>query len=98
MHLRVTVDNDAYTVALWPLPLRRSVQLTSITDVVTRTVDPMTEYGGWGVKGKSADMLFSVGGVEAVSVVYRDGGEKKKLTVTSPRAEDLRETLHAVVS
>ena len=89
MQLRVRVDDRLYSVRLWPTPFKSQVPRREIRDVHTREVDPMRDYGGWGIKGKRHDLLYSLGGKQAVTVQYRRKGQTRKLTVTTERADEL---------
>ena len=89
MRVRIRVDNRRYRVRLWPTPLKSQVSRREIREVYAREVDPMRDYGGWGLKGKRSDLLYSLGGKQAVTVEYRRKGQTRKLTVTTERADDL---------
>ena len=89
MQLRVRVDDRLYIVRLWPTPFKSQVPRREIRDVYAREVDPMRDYGGWGLKGKRHDLLYSLGGKQAVTVEYRRKGQTRKLTVTTERADEL---------
>lgn len=89
MQLRVRVDNRHYTVRLWPTPFKSQVARREIREVYAREVDPMRDYGGWGLKGKRRDLLYSLGGKKAVTVEFRRKGQTRKLTVTTERADEL---------
>ena len=89
MQLRVRVDDRLYSVRLWPWPFKSQVRRREIKEVYAREVDPMRDYGGWGLKGKRPDLLYSLGGKQAVTVEYRRKGRTRKLTVTTERADEL---------
>ena len=89
MQLRVRVDDRHYTVRLWPTPFKSQVRRREIREVYAREVDPMRDYGGWGLKGKRRDLLYSLGGKKAVTVEFRRKGQTRKLTVTTERADEL---------
>ena len=89
IRVRVRVDSRHYSVRLWPTPFKSQVALREIKDAYVRKVDPMRDYGGWGLKGKRSDLLYSLGGKRAVTVEYRRKGRTRKLTVTTERADDL---------
>ena len=89
MQLRVRVDDRLYSVRLWPWPFKSQVPRRAIREVYTREVDPMRDYGGWGLKGKRPDLLYSLGGKRAVTIEYRRKGQTRKLTVTTERADEL---------
>ena len=89
MRVRIRVDNHHYTVRLWPTPFKSQVAKREIRDVYSREIDPMRNYGGWGVKGKRRDLLYSLGGRKAVTVEFRRKGQTRKLTVTTEQADEL---------
>ncbi len=89
MQLRVRVDDRHYTVRLWPTPFKSQVSRREIRKVYGREVDPMRDYGGWGLKGKRHDLLYSLGGKQAVTVEYRRKSQTRKLTVTTEQADEL---------
>ena len=89
IRVRVRVDSRHYSVRLWPTPFKSQVALREIKDAYVREVDPMRDYGGWGLKGKRSDLLYSLGGKRAVTVEYRRKRQTRKLTVTTERADDL---------
>ena len=89
MQLRVRVDDRLYSIRLWPWPFKSQVRRREIREVYAREVDPMRDYGGWGLKGKRRDLLYSLGGKKAVTVEFRRKGQTRKLTVTTERADEL---------
>ena len=75
MHAYVTVRQDSVRLGFWPI-FRRTIPLREIASVETMKIDPMRDYGGWGVKGKSRSekgMIFSAGGQYGLMVSTRDG-------------------------
>ena len=95
MQLRVRVRDRLYSVRLWPTPFKSQVPRRQISEAYSREVDPMRDYGGWGLKGKRSDLLYSLGGKQAVTVEYRRKGQTRKLTVTTERADELLAALSA---
>ena len=93
IRVRVRVDSRNYSVRLWPTPFKSQVALREIKDAYVREVNPMRDYGGWGLKGKRHDLLYSLGGKQAVTVEYRRKGQARKLTVTTERADELLSAL-----
>lgn len=49
---------------------------------------PITDYGGWGLKGNSKTKVFSILGDEGLLL---DIGEKKKIMIGTARGKELRE-------
>jgi hypothetical protein len=75
MHAYVTIRPDAVRMGFWPI-FRRTIPFSEIASVGTMKINPMRDYGGWGVKGKSRSekgMLFSAGGHHGLMITTRDG-------------------------
>ncbi len=89
MRVRIHVDDRLYSLRLWPFPFRSKVPRRAIRAAYTREVRPMKEYGGWGVRTRRRDILYSLGGTTAVTVEFRRKGQTRKLTVTTERADEL---------
>jgi len=93
MRVQIRVEPDSYTLKLWPFWIRTRVPIQSIHDVYVREVRPLKQYGGWGVRWKPQDILYSVGGTTAATVEYHHKGKDRKLTVTTSKAEKLVTTI-----
>ena len=95
MRVRIHVDDRLYSVRLWPFPFKSNVPRRSIKAAYRREVRPMKEYGGWGVRARRRDVLYSLGGRRAVTVEFRRKGQTRKLTVATERADELLAALSA---
>jgi len=52
-------------------------------------IDPLRDYGGWGIKGTRRDRLVGGGGTTALRITYtHESGEERKLTFLTDRAEE----------
>jgi hypothetical protein len=92
--VKVEVDDSGLSVRLWPfravrVPHRRIERVESVT------VDPLAEYGGWGIKGTADDQLFGMSGTAGVRVHYRDGEHARRLTILTSDTEALAVALGA---
>jgi hypothetical protein len=75
MHAYITIRPDEVRMGFWPI-FRRTIPFHEIASVETMKIDPMRDYGGWGIKGKSRSekgMLFSAGGQHGLMITARDG-------------------------
>ena len=95
LQLRIHLDGRLYSVRIWPTPFKSQVPRRQIRGAYSREVDPMRDYGGWGLKGKRANLLYSVGGKKAVTVEYCRKGQTHRVTVTTERADELLAALTA---
>ena len=89
MRVRIQVDDGFYSLQLWPFPFRSRVPREAITVAYMRQVRPLRQYGGWGVRTRRRDVLYSLGGTTAVTVEFHRNGSPRKLSVTTDRAEEL---------
>ena len=89
MRVRIHVGDHLYSLRLWPFPFRSNVPRRAIKAAYVREVRPLKEYGGWGVRAKRRDVLYSLGGTTAVTVEFRRKGQTRKLSVTTEQADEL---------
>ncbi len=95
MRVQIRVEPDSYNLKLWPFWIRTRVPIGSIRDAYVREVRPLRQYGGWGVRWKPCDVLYSLGGTTAATVEYHHKGKDRKLTVSTSRAEELVAAIQA---
>jgi len=98
LQLRIRIDDRTFYARAWPFkfgPFEKKISLDSISKVEQRTVDPMGDYGGWGIKGKKYDILYCVGGIHAVTIHYDNEGSQYKFSVTSPDPDALQEAIES---
>ena len=89
MRVRIHVDDRLYSLRLWPFPFRSRVPRRAIKAAYVREVRPSKQYGGWGVRARRRDVLYSLGGTTAVTVEFRRKGQTRKLSVTTEQADEL---------
>ncbi len=95
MRVRIRVDGHLFKLQLWPLPFKSKVPREAITQAYVREVRPLRQYGGWGVRTRRRDVLYSVGGTTAVTVEFHRNGTPRKLSVTTDRSDELLAALSA---
>jgi hypothetical protein len=96
MHAWITVRSDSVRMGFWPL-FRRTIPFREIESVDAVKIDPMRDYGGWGIKGTSRSergMLFSAGGHYGVMVMTRDG--RRYVATSREPMDDLVETIRGL--
>ena len=92
--IRLVIEVTADQVVIRYRPLtRRSIALADIEQATARTYNPVTEYGGWGLKGWSRrNIAYNVSGHQGVQLVLRDG---RRVMLGSQRAEELAQAIEA---
>ncbi|MCX6650973.1 MAG: DUF6141 family protein [Methanomassiliicoccales archaeon] len=87
MHLTITVS-DAVYIKLWPfMPRARMLSPRDIDSYQAMDYDPLSDYGGWGIKGTASDRAYNVSERRGVKFNLRDG---RKVMIGSQRAEQLK--------
>ena len=87
LDLDLRIDGDRITARAWPL---RStvIPIDQVLNTEVVQIDPMGDYGGWGLKGTNQDKLIGGGGTTALRITYlHRSGEERKLTFLTDRAD-----------
>lgn len=82
---QLIISNNKVLAQIWPFR-GVEVDIYKIISVQTIEIDPLCEYGGWGVKGSARDRLLGGRGVIALRVTYADDGNRT-LTFLTSKAE-----------
>lgn len=88
MAIVVKVTDESLSASLWPLS-KMVVGRPDIERVEKVVIDPLNDYGGWGIKGKKSDRLYGMSGISGVRVHHKDG----QLTLLVDDPDLLEETL-----
>lgn len=92
---RTVVSDADLTVtfgALLPL-YRRQFPLPKIAVAEAVTYSPLTDYGGWGIRGWGRNVALNARGNRGVRIVLQDGS---RVLVGSQRPEELAQALGAL--
>jgi len=85
--LILSIDGERIAARAWPF---RStvVFINQVLKSEVVTIDPLRDYGGWGLKGSRRDKLIGGGGTTALRITYlHESGEERKLTFLTERAD-----------
>ena len=91
--LVLRVDGERIAARAWPF---RStvVSINQVLKSEVVTIDPLRDYGGWGLKGNRRDRLIGGGGTTALRVTYlHKSGEERKLTFLTERADEAKQRI-----
>ncbi len=86
--LQLRIDSERVAARAWPF---RStiVSIDRVLNSEVVTIDPLRDYGGWGLKGTRRDKLIGGGGTTALRITYlHESGEERKLTFLTDRADE----------
>ncbi|GAB4156972.1 MAG: hypothetical protein Tsb0033_08270 [Winogradskyella sp.] len=96
--LSTRIDDKGIHYKFSPFHLKyRLLEWEEISEAYVRTYDPITEYGGWGLKGgalwkKSNGTAINVSGDIGIQLVLKNG---KKLLLGTQKQEDAKRILDA---
>lgn len=85
LRLTTVVDRGGIEVNLWPVR-RRHISLAEISSVAARDYNPITEYGGWGLRLGPKGWAYNVGGRRGVQLELSKGFP---VLIGSQRADEL---------
>lgn len=85
MGLITELRQDAVKVWLWPV-FWRTIRYDDIVEAEARRYNPITEYGGWGLRWGISGQAWNVSGRYGVQLVLRDG---RRVLIGSRDAEEL---------
>jgi hypothetical protein len=86
LKIRVEVTVGKVKVTFWPLE-SLVIEKDSIVHAEVVTIDPLRDFGGWGIKGTRANRLYALTGISAVRIKYSAKGEERLVTCTSKNSE-----------
>ncbi len=74
MYLRVTVSTRDVTIQFRPL-ITQVIPLNEIQTATARSYSPLTDFGGWGIRGLGQRRAYSISGSEGVTLQLTSGKE-----------------------
>ena len=84
--LQIEIDQDAVRLAFWPFT-RRTIPKADITHAAVRNSDPISEYGGWGLRLAPGNRrAYTVRGRSGVQLELVNG---QQIFIGSRRPEEL---------
>lgn len=94
MRLDTRIDATGIHYRYVPLLNRwRHWPWTEFRQAFLRTYSPLSDYGGWGIKGTPGDLVYNVWGEHGLQLVFQSGN---RLLLGTQRPEELRQTLQVL--
>lgn len=95
LKLDTEVHNDGLYVRLFPLHIQfKKFIPQDISEAYARKYKPITEYGGWGIKGTLKNTVYNTRGNEGVQLVFKNG---KKLLIGSQKSQELENAIKSIM-
>ena len=93
-HLDVAVTDSDLVFRFVPFHRKpRRIAGSEIAEAAKRVYDPLTEYGGWGIRWSGNGWAYNVSGDEGVQLVLRSG---KRILIGSQRSAELEAAIRQV--
>ncbi len=91
LRLETRIDQNGVSIKYFPfIRSWRKFPKTSIKTITVINYSPITDYGGWGLKGNKTTKAYSIIGDQGLLF---DVGEKKKIMIGTMKAKELEEFL-----
>lgn len=91
IRLETRIDEYAVKFRFFPFILSwRTFPKSQIRQIQIIKYSPLTDYGGWGLKGNRSTKAYSIIGDEGILL---DIGEKKKIMIGTQKGKELRSYL-----
>lgn len=88
MQLVTRINNEGIRVKFSPLGFsEKFFSWKEIEECYVRKYNPLTEYGGWGIKGSGRKKAYNVSGNLGIQIVTRD---KNKFLIGTMKPDDAR--------
>jgi len=85
MKMKTLVDDSGIYVKWWPFG-QMSIQWSELSSAEAREYNPISEYGGWGIRWGKSGKAYNVKGNKGVQLVLKSG---KRILIGSQRSEEL---------
>ena len=86
--LETRIDEKGINYRYFPFTKWRLIDKSQIRNATVETFSPLTDHGGWGIKGNKTTKAFTVIGDKGLSI---DLGEHKKILVGTQKPKELSE-------
>jgi hypothetical protein len=86
--LETRIDEKGIQYKYFPFVKWRLIEKRKIREAKVVSFSPMTDHGGWGIKGNKTTKAYTVIGDTGLSI---DVGEKKKILIGTQKPKELRD-------
>lgn len=91
MHLDTRINNEGVSVRMFPFAIKnKTYAWKDIRYAYIRAYHPISEYGGWGIRGISSDRALNVSGKTGLQLVMHNG---KRLLIGTREGEGIEKVL-----
>jgi len=91
LKLETRIDQNGVSFSYFPFVRTwRKYPREKIQSISVISYSPITDYGGWGLKGNKSTKAYSILGNQGILI---DTGEKKKILIGTSKVKELKEYL-----
>jgi hypothetical protein len=89
LRLETKISDEGIEVRMFPFAVKR-YSWDKISKCFVRTYSPLTEFGGWGIRGRSDNRALNVSGSEGLQLKFKDGNS---LLIGTQKGEEIKQAL-----
>lgn len=86
LKLTIRIDEKGITFRYFPFSSWKTISKSQVISAEVITFNPLSDYGGWGVKGNKTTKVYTVFGNSGLLI---DSGEKKKILIGTQKPKEL---------
>lgn len=86
LKLSTRIDEKGITFRYFPFSPWKTISKSQVISAEVITFNPLSDYGGWGVKGNKTTKVYTVFGNSGLLI---DSGEKKKILIGTQKPKEL---------
>lgn len=91
LRLEMSITQEGIQVRFFPFQRKKRIYTWNmIARAYIRTYQPITEYGGWGMRGIGNNRALNVSGKQGLQLVFTDG---RKLLIGSQKTHEIEQLL-----
>jgi hypothetical protein len=95
LKLETQVRIDGLYVRFFPIHISfKRFSPEDLSEAYARQYKPISEYGGWGIRGYGKNKAYNTRGNEGVQLVFNNG---KRLLIGSQNAQELEEAIQSIM-
>ncbi len=85
MYLKTVITNNDITIIYFPIIRKgKVIKFSDIEDIYTREYRPVSEYGGWGIKGSEENRCYNTNGKFGIQIILKNSN---KILIGSQKTE-----------
>lgn len=95
MHLDTKISKESISVKFFPFRIKyKDFKWEEIDKIYCREYKPLSEFGGWGLRGFGDNRALNVSGNKGIQIIFKNGDRLLIGTKKYEEAKEIIESLH----